>query len=117
VKREGDVQRPEILAEVLGAVEVIRFTLLDAYAGRPAAGARSEGLRILRSRAEAGALALTLEGLGGRSYPLRVRSPKRVRGTAGATVRAATLGEFDVEVAFDGPGGTYVRRTVVLPLR
>ena len=122
VKREGDIQRPEVPVEGAGAkVEVaIRYTPgSDAYARAeaPAAGARSEGLRILRSRAEGGALVLTLEGLGGRSYPLRVRSPRRVAGAPDATVRAAAPGEFDVEVAFDGPVGTYVRRKVVLPLR
>jgi glycogen debranching enzyme len=122
VKKEGDIQRSEIEVEGAGArVEVVIEYVpgSDAYlrAEAPATGARNEGLRILRSRAEAGSLVLTLEGLGGRSYPLRVRSPRRVLGTAGAIVRARISGEFEVQVAFDGPTETYVRRQVVLPLR
>jgi glycogen debranching enzyme len=122
LKKEGDIQRPEIVVEGAGAkVEVvIQYAPgSDAYlaAEALATGARSEGLRILRSRAQAGALALTLEGLGGRSYALRVRSPRRVAGTTGATVRARGSGDFDVEVAFEGASGAYVRRQVVLPLR
>ncbi len=122
VKKEGDIQRPEIEVEGVGAraLVVIQYAPgSDAYlrAEAPATGARSEGLRILRSRAEGGSLVLTLEGLGGRSYPLGVRSPKRVAGTTGATVRARASGDFDVEVAFEGASGAYVRRQVVLPLR
>jgi glycogen debranching enzyme len=122
LKKEGDIQRPEIVVEGAGAkvLVVIRYSPgSDAYlaAEAPATGARSEGLRILRSHAQAGALALTLEGLGGRSYPLRVRSPRRVEGTTGATVRPRSSGDFDVEVAFDGASGVYARRQVVLPLR
>ncbi len=122
VKREGDVQRPEIEVAGVGARALVVIEYApgsNAYlqAQAPVAGARNEGLRILRSRAEAGALVLTLEGLGGRSYPLRVRSPRRVAGTTGATVRARASGDFDVEVAFEGASGAYVRRQVVLPLR
>ncbi|PYT04250.1 MAG: hypothetical protein DMF65_02535, partial [Acidobacteria bacterium] len=41
----------------------------------PAPGARSEHLRVLRSHADAGALRLLLEGRGGRTYTLRLKTP------------------------------------------
>ncbi len=51
-------------------------------------GARSEGLRIIHSRADTNALRLTLEGVGGRSYPLRVRTPRRLGGASGVVLKA-----------------------------
>jgi len=100
----------------------------------PDRGATSEGLRILRSRADAGALHLTLEGVAGRSYALAIRTPRTVGGASGVTVVPATAvsatavsatgpasgaapPHTDLRVAFDGPSGQYVRRTIDLPLR
>jgi hypothetical protein len=70
----------------------------------PARGATSEGLRILRSRADGGALHLTLEGLGGRTYALGVRSPRSVGEAPGVKVRqsASVMGPGTVSAA-DGP--------------
>jgi hypothetical protein len=82
----------------------------------PARGAPSEGLRILRSRAEGGALHLTLEGLAGRTYPLGLRSPQTASGVAGVAVTTSG-GRPELRVTFDGPDGAYVRRTIDLPLR
>lgn len=122
VKVEGDVQRAVVAADVAGARTqiVIRYDEgTDAYLRpeAPATGARSEGLRILRSRAEKGALRLRLEGLAGRSYALRVRSPRRLEGAAGTTVRALAGRDFEVTVGFEGQPGAYVRRDLTLPLR
>ena len=122
VKVEGDVQRAVVVTDLArGRGEiVIRYDEgTDAYlrAEAPATGARSEGLRILRSRAEKGTLHLRLEGLGGRAYALRVRTPKRVLGTAAATVRAVGGHDFEVTVAFEGQPGVYARRELALPLR
>jgi hypothetical protein len=100
----------------------------------PARGATSGGLRILRSRADGGVLHLTREALAGSSYALSVRSPRAVGETAGVTVLSAApsgpatspvtsgssgLGprHTELRVAFDGPTGEYVRRTLDLPLR
>jgi glycogen debranching enzyme len=121
VKRLGDVQRPEIVVEDVRArtLVVVQYDEgTDAFvrAELPATGSRSEGLRILRARAEPGALRVTLEGLGGRTYTLRVRSPKRVTGTAGAAVRPMGGHDFEVRVEFEGPAGSYVRREVSLTL-
>jgi glycogen debranching enzyme len=122
VSRVGDVQRPEVLVTDSGAraeVVIEREAGTDAYlrAEAPSPGARSQGLRILRSRAEAGALRLSLEGLGGRTYGLRVRSPRVVGGGQGVGVKPVGRGEFAVTVAFEGPPDAYVRREVRLPIR
>ena len=122
VKVEGDVQRAVVVADIVRdrTEVVIQYAEgTDAYlqAEAPATGARSEGLRILRSRAENGALHLRLEGLGGRTYTLRVRSPKRVEGGAAATVRPLGSRDFEVAVAFEGQPGSYVRRDLTLPVR
>jgi hypothetical protein len=57
-----------------------------------------------------------LEGRGGTSYPLFARSPRRLEGAPGVTVRLAERGVFALEVSFDGPPDAFVRRELVLPL-
>ena len=122
VTTEGDVQRAVVtfdLAHGRGEAVFQYDEGSDAYvrAEAPPAGARSEGLRILRSRAETGALHLRLEGVGGRTYALRVRSPRRLEAVAGTAVRPMSGGSFEVTVAFDGPPEASVRRDLALPLR
>ncbi len=121
VTREGDVQRVTTTLE--GPWHEARAELdleydegSEAYvpAASLEAGARSEGLRLLRSRAEGGELRLVLEGLAGRSYHLRVRSAGALRAPAGVTVRAAGPDTWELQVAFDGPAKGYVRRALVL---
>jgi glycogen debranching enzyme len=79
-------------------------------------GATSQGLRLLRVRPDDAALRLTVEGRAGRTYVLRVRTPKRVEPAAGVTVEPLE-GGASVRVTFDGEAGQYVRRELVLPLR
>ena len=122
MERIGDVQRPRVEAGLQGArtLIVVRYEPgTDAWVRPvlPAAGARSSGLRILRSRAESGALRLLLEGRGGRRYEMGVRSPRRLGSAPGVTVRAAGSGSWAVEVTFDGHPDRYERREVVLPVR
>jgi len=91
----------------------------DVYVEREALrpGAGNEGLRVLRSRAEAGALGLTLEGLGGRTYELRLRTARRAGDTNGVKVtRAAGSTDQQLLITFDGPQGTYARRELIVPL-
>jgi glycogen debranching enzyme len=124
IERRGDVQRAVVTVPVSAAVfsydegsEV--FSTIDT----PARGATSEGLRILRSRAESGMLHLVLEGIAGRTYTLGVRSPRSVAdtpGIAGVTVvgpPAGTPAGTELRVGFEGATGEYVRRTIDLPLR
>jgi hypothetical protein len=119
---EGDVQRIEI--EVPRAAAATRRVVLTYEEGTdvftrvelPEAGSRSEGLRVLRARVEDGTLRLLVEGRGGRSYPLGVRSPRTVSGAPGVTVAPTSRGAA-LTLSFEGPSDVYVRRSIVLPLR
>jgi len=119
VTRLGDVLRAEVALELRTARTEVVFAYdegTDVYVRHEpaAAGAESAGLRILRSRADGKALRLTLEGRGGRTYVLHVRTPRIPGSAAGATVRRSGR-DFQVEVRFDDGDG-YVRREVVIPL-
>ncbi len=89
----------------------------------PAAGARSQGLRVLRSEAGPGALRLVVEGLPGRDYELFLRTPR----TPGPPARAAhdapavTLArtrpdEHRLLLRFEGAPERYARREITIPL-
>jgi glycogen debranching enzyme len=119
---QGDVQRIEV--EVAASAAATRRAVITYDEGTdvftrvelPEAGATSAGLRVLRARAEPGALRLLVEGRGGHSYAIGVRTPHRVEGVPGVTVTPGPGGAA-LAVAFDGPSRDYVRRTIVLPLR
>jgi hypothetical protein len=120
----GDVQRVEVALEATAArtqLELAYDAGTEAYvrAEPPEPGARSEGLRILRNRAEAGALHLLLEGRAGRSYELHVRTQRALGSVAGIEATRSSSGRRDwlVRVPFEGEGDGYVRRELVLPLR
>ncbi|HXU40173.1 MAG TPA: GH116 family glycosyl hydrolase [Blastocatellia bacterium] len=121
-RRMGDIQRIEVNVEPQLPVNEIVFTYeegTDVYVEREALkpGASSEGLRVLRSRADASALRLTLEGLGARTYELRVRTSRRVGETSGVKVIAEAGRDAKLLVSFEGPSDAYVRRELVIPLR
>jgi hypothetical protein len=118
--RSGDVQRAEVVVDGAETTE-IAFAYdegTDVYvrAEAPAPGARSQGLRVLRARAEGSALNLSLEGLGGHSYALFLRTPRRPGAEGGVTVERAGR-DWELRVAFEGPPDRYVRREVRLPLK
>jgi glycogen debranching enzyme len=126
VDRRGDVQRAvaTISTATTASVPVrVVFTYdegTEVYAAidAPERGAVSEGLRILRARADETTLSLTLEGLAGRTYALGVRSPRSVGEVGGVKVVASSATTVtQLAVTFDGPAGQYVRRTMDLPLR
>jgi hypothetical protein len=121
VARAGDVQRAEVTVELTAEttqVEYIYDEGTEVYIETQALvpGASSQGLRILRSRADASALRLSLEGRGGRTYQLRVRTSRRLGETGG--VKKTEGGERDPQllVSFEGPEETYVRRELTIPL-
>ncbi|MBA3298144.1 MAG: amylo-alpha-1,6-glucosidase [Acidobacteria bacterium] len=121
-ERIGDVQRAPITMDNPPARTVIIFRLTegtDVYVRHEAAapGAESTGLRVLRSRALPGALQLRLEGRGGSTYALRVRTPHVVGGATGVRVAPASEGDTLVQVTFEGAADRYVRRDIALPLR
>jgi glycogen debranching enzyme len=118
----GDVQRGEVEVTAPGATATATFeydegTDVSLDYEPPAGGARNHGLRVLRSRAEGGTLRLALEGLAGRSYTLKVRSPRRISGVPGVDVEPGPDREARLRVRFDGPADTYVRRELALPLQ
>jgi hypothetical protein len=119
IVRIGDVQRVEVPGRGPRSRAVIAYdegTEVVTQVVDPRPGDRSEGLRVLRACPDASKLVLLLEGRGSRSYTLRVRSPRRPGSIPGAAVRAAGPRQWEVEVAFEGPGDEYRRREIALPL-
>lgn len=122
--REGDVQRAVVTAPTPdGATDDTEIVFTheagtDVYPEieTPKAGARSEGLRVLRARAEGGALRLLLEGRAGREYGLRVRTPKRLGAAPGVSVKREAGRDAILLIRFDGTGGGYLRRDITVPL-
>jgi glycogen debranching enzyme len=119
----GDVQRSEVsFAAGQSDTEVV-FEYdegTDVYhePRAPLRGETSRGLRILRSRAEAGTLSLLLEGRAGHSYTLGVRTPHRLGDAPDVTIKdGGGRGDAQLVVQFDGSAQTYVRRAINIPLR
>ncbi len=120
--RLGDVQRVATTVEGDWRELRVRFEYdegTEAYvsAETPEAGARSAGLRLLRARAEGHVLRLSLQGLGGHSYPLRVRSPRAPQAQDGVTVKPAGAGVWEVGVGFEGAADQYVARDLALAMQ
>jgi hypothetical protein len=70
----------------------------------------------LRARVEGGALRLVVEGRGGQTYRVGVRTRRHVNAVAGVKVTAAPRGA-ELEIAFAQSGtNEYVRRSIALPL-
>jgi hypothetical protein len=120
LSRQGDVQRARVTLEGGWQRASIAFELdegAEAFvpAVPAAAGARSRGLRLLRSRAESSELHLVVEGLPDGAGTLLVRAPRRPGDAEGVRVSAAGEDIWRLDVAFDGSPGTYVRREVRLP--
>jgi glycogen debranching enzyme len=120
VERVGDIQTAEFAVEVRRPVEV-RVTYDEGSDvvvpfEPPAPGARSEAVRVLRSTAEPGALRLLLEGVGGRTYALRLKTPHAAGTGEGFEATRVGTDEYRLEVAFDPAAGGYTRREVVVPL-
>ena len=117
----GDVQQAVMVVESPPAKSSIVIDYADGSdvyteLSAPAPGADNTGLRILRSTASNDHLRLVLEGRGGRSYPLFVRTPRRIGEVPGVTLKPRRGGDVEAVVAFEGATTEYVRREVVLPL-
>jgi hypothetical protein len=120
--RAGDVQRVEAMFTPGASEESLVFTYeegTDVYAApeKPLAGARSRGLRILRSRADANRLHLLLEGLGGHTYTLGARSTRELVDTPGVQIKKGADANSQLLVTFDGAPDRYVRREINIPLQ
>lgn len=120
VQRVGDVQRVEVAFDFsLSAIIVFNYDEgTDVYVEQPVPlpGAANQGLRVLRVRAEANALRLTLEGLGGRAYTLRARSARRLGEVSGVKSTEMEGQDAQLTISFDGPQDDYIRREIVIPL-
>jgi len=118
----GDVQRAQVTVDADRPTIEVVYSYdegTDVFADQeiPAPGAQSKGLRILRSRADTNALHLVLEGLGGRSYRLQVRTPHQLGEVSGVTKETVVANTTRLVVKFDGPTDTYVQRELTIPFR
>ena len=117
----GDVQRVQVTVDDPPPTTEIVFTYdegTDVYAEVPdlRQGATSEGLRILRARADRGALRLLLEGRGNRTYLVGMRTPRRLGAADGVVIVPATARDQELRIRFDGAPDAYVRREIAIPL-
>jgi hypothetical protein len=117
----GDVQQAQIVVPSPAPQSTIALSYIEGSdvcteIAAPAPGAENTGLRILRSTASKENLRLVLEGRGGRSYTLFVRTARRIGEVPGVTLTPAPGGKVKAVIAFDGPSSEYARREIVLPL-
>ncbi|GAC1396333.1 MAG: hypothetical protein NVSMB56_11030 [Pyrinomonadaceae bacterium] len=124
IVREGDVQRSVVVIENLTTNAVAEFLYdegTDVYDEQRAliAGQTSRGLRVISSRAEADGLHLILEGRGGRTYELGIRTLKQIgalKDASGVMIKQNKSGDARLIVTFDARSDTYLRREITIPL-
>jgi glycogen debranching enzyme len=121
LSRMGDEQRVQATIAQAGVSTDVVFTYdegtdVEVDPREPLPGGSNEGLRLLRASADAGALHLVAEGRGGRTYTVRVRSPKRVNAAEGVRLMPQTGNIQPIQIAFEGNPASYARRTITLPL-
>jgi len=132
IEREGDIQRVRVAIEPPAPPMPIRLEIMhDAGTDvsvpivAPSPGAASEGLRVLRVRAEANALQLLVEGRGQHAYRLTIHGPRAVgtavaagvEDAAGVTVLSRHGISQDISIRFAGAPDDYVRQDLRLPLK
>jgi len=81
----------------------------------PEPGAESQGLRVLRSTAQENGLRLLLEGRGGHSYKLFVRSPHQLAETMGVKVVKGDGPDQELILEFKGSPDNYSRLDLTIP--
>jgi glycogen debranching enzyme len=120
--RAGDVQRVEIsfhadspAAEIVFDYDEGTEVFLEPQA--LARGETSRGLRLLRARADAGALRLLIEGRGGETYTLGVRTPHKPGGAPGVEIKDSGRGHVRLVITFNESSLRYVRREINIPLQ
>src|SRR5256885_876198 len=113
----GDELRAQVTIDQAAAAADAVFTYdegvdVEAEPVAPAVGAVNQGLKVLRVRGDGAALHLVVEGLGGRAYVIRVRSPRRVAAANGVRVLPSEGGEQRIEIRFEGKPDQFVRREI-----
>ncbi len=121
--RAGDVQRPELSFNAAQPDTEVVFDYeegTDVYLEPQTLlrGETSRGLRILRARAGAGTLSLLLEGRGGHTYTLGVRTPHKLGDAPDVVVKDGDgRGDARLIVQFNSSQAQkYVRREITIPL-
>ncbi len=119
IKQLGDIQQAEILFEAtLAATEIIYLfdDGTDVYWNIPnlVAGQENNGLRIIKSQPRADGLFLVLEGRGGQTYDLNVKSPRLLKG-ADKIGFTAVLPTQQLKISFEGDQNSYVKREILVP--
>jgi hypothetical protein len=117
----GDIQRAEITFDLTALAKII-FTYdegtevyIEPESLKPAQS--NQTIRVLRARADASALRLLVEGLGGHEYRLGVRTPRRLGEVAGVRNNRAGNNQQQLQISFAGSPESYVRRELVIPLQ
>ena len=117
----GDIQRAEIsfdltaLAKVVFSYDEGTEVYIEPESLKPAQS--NQTIRVLRARADSGALRLLVEGLGGREYKLGVRTSRRLGEVAGVRISSKSNNQKEMQISFAGSPDSYVRRELVIPLQ
>ena len=111
---EVSIDEPGVATEVVYVLDEGSEVYLEVEKALP--GASNRGLRILRSRAGPDSMHILVEGLGGRSYNLGIRTPRRLGNVQGVTISPQEGNVAQLQLKFEGPTDSYVRREVVIPL-
>jgi hypothetical protein len=123
IKQLGDRQFVELVINgALASNEVVitydegTDVYMEPETLRP--GASNQGLRILLSEADEDALHLTVEGLAGHTYILKVLSPLSIVEPKENAPQSTEKRETPqlMKITFEGAAGSYVRRELTIPL-
>jgi len=118
MKSNGDVQQAEVKFDLTTSPTEISFDYVegtDIYVEMPSltAGAENKGLRIIKSQARKDGLFLSLEGRGGQTYSLGVKSPRILKEVEGVKITSAN--EHEMRISFTGEASSYIKREILLP--
>jgi hypothetical protein len=121
IKQIGDIQQAEINFDLTAPPTEIIYLFdegTDVYWKTPdlVAGQENTGLRIISSQAKADGLNLILEGRGGQSYQLNIRSPRFLKDIETIVMTSPTI-EQRLKVQFEGDKESYVKREIFLPFK
>ena len=117
MKNSGDNQQAEVKFDLTSPTE-ISFDYTEGteiYVEMPmlTAGQENTGLRIIKSQARKDGLYLMLEGRGGQTYSMGLKSPRIFKETEG--VKMISGSEPKLQISFTGAADSYVKREILLP--